>query len=139
MIKELKTIDQSANGFTANGKRYLVHNDLSVERWKVMERLQIEVGFGADFDTLYKTINEAYDLLNKSRPADASVKLHGVLSGVARVLNAREHPMLVITTLFLNRETGEDSHRAIRADRKRRIRHEARNHHRARRRARHRR
>lgn len=106
MVKHIQPTD---NSFMANGRKYLIHNSLTVERFERFEDLQIQVSLGVDFRTLHGNIKEAYDVLNsrEGRLADASVILNDVLQGVSRIRNNRPVPTLMLCTLFICRE-GED-------------------------------
>lgn len=107
MITELKTFNPEANSFMANGKKYLIHGSLSTFRYKYYEIYQAQMAWGVDFQKQYKDIGAAYDLLNKSKPADAAVHLNNMREGIARHLEKREHPAMMLCTLFISRE-GED-------------------------------
>lgn len=98
---QLKQIPPGANSFEANGKKYLIHNSLSVARFRKLHELQVIAGFGADYQTLYQTLKDVYNLLEEPKLASASVKINGVLEGIARELNKQYHPLLLICTLFM--------------------------------------
>ena len=100
---EAKKIDFS-KPFKANGKKYVKSTSLTVDEWKEFELLQAHVGFGMDFGSMLNRLNDVYSLWNKSQFADAAVKLHNLISGVADKLEKREHPTLMICTLFLHEE-----------------------------------
>lgn len=107
MKTELVNLDLSANSFTANGHKYLVHGTLSLGRYKEYEKLQAQISWGVDFEKQYKDLRRAWELLNQMKPAEAAVWINNMMSGVARVIENREHPALLLCTLFICRE-GED-------------------------------
>lgn len=98
---ELKRLDINANSFEANGKKYLIHNSLSAERFKKFEELQVVSEFGYDYAGIYAQITKAYDALNKMKVADAGVMLHNLMNGASRGANKQEHPVLLMATLFI--------------------------------------
>lgn len=104
---ELKTFNPEANSFEANGKKYLIHGSLSTFRYPLYEKFQASLAWGVEFQEQYNNLQKAYDFLNKSKPADAAVFINNVMAGVARKIEGRAHPALMICTLFICRE-GED-------------------------------
>ncbi len=89
--------------FEANGNKYYVSKSLTVERYKAYQKMQIEVGFGIGFAGVVNVLKKAYEQLNKQQFADAAVTLHNTLNSIAG-LDEREHPVLVLCALFINRE-----------------------------------
>lgn len=107
MKTELTTIDPSVNSFTANGNKYLVHGSISLGRYSVYEKLQAQIAWGVDFEKQYKDLRRAWELLNQMKPAEAAVWINNMMEGIARVIEKREHPALLLCTVFICRE-GED-------------------------------
>lgn len=104
---ETKRLDFSKKTFTANGKEYHVSENLCIDRFMEFERLQAHVGFGKDFENIYKGLKKAYEHMNTNKLADAAVIVHNLLNGVAHNLEEREHPALQLCALFINYK-GED-------------------------------
>lgn len=104
---ELKTFSPEANSFEANGKKYLIHGSISVGRYKHYEALQAQMAWGVDFERMYKDLERVWALLNQTKLAEASVQINNMREGVARNLEKRQHPALMLCTLFICRE-GED-------------------------------
>lgn len=100
-VTELKRIPPDANSFTSGGRKIIVHNSLGIERYRHFQRLQVVAGFGADYQTLYQTLQKAYGLLNAVKVADAAVAINGALEGVNRRINGQTDPLLLICTLFM--------------------------------------
>jgi len=98
---EVKQVDFT-KPFTANGKTYVKHTSLTVDEWKEFELLQANVGFGMDFGNVMNRLKDTYALINKTKFADAAVKLHNLMSGIAEKIEKREHPAMMICTLFLH-------------------------------------
>lgn len=107
MKTELKTFSPDANSFMANGTKYLIHGTLSVGRYRQYESLQAQLAWGVDFDKMYADLGKVWDMLNKTRLAEAAVFVNNMREGVARMVEKREHPALMLCTLFICRE-GED-------------------------------
>ena len=104
---ETKRLDLSKGTFEANGVKYFFSSQMSIDRFIEFERLQAHVGFGKDFKNIYEKLKTAYDHLNKNKLADAAVIIHNLVNGIAQNLEGREHPILYMCALFVNRE-GED-------------------------------
>lgn len=104
---EARRIDFDEGFFEANGHKYFMSSTLSIDRFQEFERLQVHVGFGKDFENMYNRLKDAYEYLNKGKIADGAVVIHNLINGVAQTLEKREHPVLEMCALFLNRE-GED-------------------------------
>lgn len=103
-----KKIPITANSFEANGRKYIIYPDLSVARYEQYERLQMLVALGTDHQAVYGALTEAWDELNKGRLGFAAVKIANQLEGMGRFVENREHPVLLLCSLFMNRE-GEDA------------------------------
>jgi hypothetical protein len=101
---ELKTISLEKGSFEACGTKYLIHRSLSITRFVEYEKLQNHVGFGVTFASLFKTLKDVYELLNKQKFADCAVKVHNVLTGITEKAENKVHPALLLCALFVNRE-----------------------------------
>jgi len=104
---DIKRIPLEANSFEAGGMKYLIHQSLTLARYKKFQELQVIAGFGADYSTLYKDVEKAYKCLNSGKVADAAVAMYKILEGTARPINAQEGAMMLICTLFMA-PTGTD-------------------------------
>ena len=93
--------------FHANGHKYIIYKSLNIARYREYERLQVMAGFGAEYSTLFNGMKKAYSELNTMKAADASVTLFNLMEGTARKMNKSQNTMLLMCTLFINRE-GED-------------------------------
>ena len=102
-VKRLNLTGGKVTEFEANGHSYKFASQISIDRFIEFERLQAHVGFGKDFKGIHEILKDTYDLLNKSKPADAAVKVHNLLNGVGYNLEKRDHPVLQMCALFLNR------------------------------------
>ena len=90
--------------FMANGNKYYYSQNMCIDRFVEFERLQAHVGFGKDFKNLYDEMKRAYDFLNTNKLADGAVVLHNLINGIAQNLEKRDHPILQLCALFINRE-----------------------------------
>lgn len=97
----LKRIDFEADHIPANGRIYKVQRDLSIVRYKELEQMEIEFYYGFDMHGMFNKMKEIYGDLNKSKPADASVKLYRLMEGVADRIDKRQPTVLNICSLFL--------------------------------------
>ena len=111
MTNEVKKLDADKGWFMANGKKYIVSNSISVERFKEYEKLEPKLTFGIGFDDLIKNVKKAYEYVNQQKFADSAVVLHNIMAGIKDIENpTRIHPALAMCTLVINVE-GEESAR----------------------------
>jgi hypothetical protein len=103
-VTEIKHISVNDNSFVANGQKYIVRSDLTVKRFEVFERLQIEMTYGVTFKELFDKLTDAYSCLQSFKIADACVIIYNILKGISRKNEERKHPALLLCTLFLCRE-----------------------------------
>ena len=106
MVKEgrkLIQVDPKEGSLMANGTKYYVESALSVDRWKVKDAIEIELGLGVSFNETFTKLKEVYELLNKMRLADATVKIYDLMNGLSN-LEKRHVPILMYCTLFINAE-----------------------------------
>jgi len=105
MPDNVKKIDfLKDKSFTANGQKYSVHDSIPIGMFSEFEKLQIEIGYGLSFERMYQMDKDIWEMLNKGRFADASVKHWNKMQGIANAVEKRQHPMLVMCTLFITRE-----------------------------------
>jgi len=107
MAKELKqlskkNLDLSDNKFTANGQTYLIENTLSFERFREYEKLEVHVGYGTTFDSIFQTLKKLYDSLNKQDFVNAAVIVHNLMHGIKDKMEDRIHPSFMLCALFIN-------------------------------------
>jgi hypothetical protein len=98
---ELKHIDFSSNELPANGVIYKIKYSLTVERWKCFEKLQNHFAFGLAFSEIEKKISDAITLANSGKAIDAWYKIYDLREGIAYRLEDREHPTLLMLSLFI--------------------------------------
>lgn len=92
----------NTNAFkSASGKEYIVYPSLTARRFEVFERLQVEMEHATTLSAFRGEVAGAYELLNKSKFADAAVKINNLLNGAARIENGQPHPLLLICSLFI--------------------------------------
>jgi len=103
---QLIVIDLNQKKFEANGKTYHIRKSMSFERYRMYEKLQLEVGYGATFIQLYEHVKSIFELCNKMEFAQIAVKTHNILNGIKNV-ESRQIPALKLCTLFINAD-GED-------------------------------
>lgn len=107
-MTKVKRLQLDKPEFMANGHKYILTEDLSVERWRKFEDYQALVGLGRSFQDVYEEVKNIYEALQKPNVADAAVLAHNILKGIKDKLDNRHHPALMICALFINRE-GEES------------------------------
>lgn len=97
----LKEIDFTQKVIPANGKKYKILSELSIARFKELDKMEVEFFYGFDMQGLFNKLKESFEDLNKNKPADASVKLHNLMRGVADKVDGRVHVVMRICSLFL--------------------------------------
>jgi hypothetical protein len=103
-VKKLLTIDPATRDFTANGRKYIVENAISFQRWNEYQKLQVELGYSITFKELFEKLGEAYELLNSQKFADSAVCIRGIMKGISDI-DAKETPSaLKLCALFINEE-----------------------------------
>jgi hypothetical protein len=103
----LKRIDFEKGELVADGKTYKLATEMSINRFKALEALEIEFYYGFTMREMFEKLKASFLDLNKAKPADAAVKIHNIMKGVADRVDKREPVILRICSLFLNTE-GED-------------------------------
>lgn len=102
---ELKTLDLKTKEFEANGRKYIISDKISIERYMEYQKLSPLLTFGTNFEEMFIQLKKAYNHLNKQNFADSSVIIHNLLTSVASVeQTSRVHPALKMAALFVNRE-----------------------------------
>lgn len=104
---ELRTINFDNKHFECGGKKFYVKDSLSFARYREMQKLNLEFGYSATFNDIFKHIREAWDMLNALKLAEAAVILHNIMYGVVSLEN-KDDPALRLCALFID-EDGEDS------------------------------
>lgn len=99
----VRTNETQAKVFETPNHKYFIHKSMSVERFKAYQKMQIELGYSIGFSGIYNALIRAYELLNKQQFADAAVLLHNSASSM-KGMDEREHPVMVMCALFINRE-----------------------------------
>lgn len=97
----LKEIDFTKPVIPANGKEYKILKELPIARFKELDRMEVEFFYGVDMQTMFDKLKSAFDDLNKAKIADASVKIHNIMKGVADKVDNRVHIVMQICSLFL--------------------------------------
>lgn len=98
----LRKLPYTSKKFEAGGHTYFVEDNLSIERYKHFQKMEIELGFTGRFSKFIESIKEAYEHLNNSKIADASVLLMKILEG-AIAIDEKTPIALWVATLFINR------------------------------------
>ena len=103
----LKTLDKGAKEFTANGREYRIYPNMSFDRWRDMQKMEVELSFGVGMAQMVEKLQEQKKSLNKLDFVDASLINRDLILGVASLNDNRWPAVLRICTLFVNYK-GED-------------------------------
>lgn len=104
-----KKIIRSKGYFIANGNKYIIHQSMPIGRYSSFEKFQVSALDDKDPLSLLQDLVGVYNLLNQSKVADATVKLHNTLNGLERINQQEHHPMLWICTCFIIKEGADFS------------------------------
>ena len=63
----LKRIDFSKDHFIANDKKYVISQEMSINRWFEYQKLQLEVGFGMSFSDMYNNLDKSIKFGNSGK------------------------------------------------------------------------
>lgn len=89
--------------FTANGKKYFLEPQVSVERFRKMSEFEIELSYSTTFKRMYAGLNELREILNQAKFVDAAVKLRDIQEGMQRVTDtSNHHPIMKYCALIIN-------------------------------------
>jgi hypothetical protein len=105
-MEPLRTINFDEKQFECGGRKFYVRDSLSFNRYKELQKLNLEFGYSANFAETFKQIRIAWDNLNNLKLAEAAVVLHNVMYGVVS-LDEKDDPALRMCALFIDEE-GED-------------------------------
>src|SRR6056297_134789 len=97
----LKEIDFTKNEIPANGKVYKILTQLPIGRFKELDKMEVEFYYGFDMQGMFDKLKASFEDLNRNKPADASVKIHNLMRGVAEKVDQRTHVVIRICSLFL--------------------------------------
>lgn len=103
----LKRIDFENPVIHANGKDYKVIKEISINRFRELEKMEVEFYYGFSMQDMFTNLTAIFGDLNKSKIGDAAVKIYRLMEGVADKIDKRENVMLRMVGLFLVTE-GED-------------------------------
>lgn len=103
---ELRSIDFSKKFFECGGRKFYVRDTLSFNRYRELQKINLEFGYSATFQDVFKHIREAWDFLNQTKLGEAAVVLHNIMYGVVS-LEEKDDPALRLCALFIDEE-GED-------------------------------
>lgn len=104
---EGKRILVTDNSFTAKGKKFIVYSSLNIERYRILEELQVRARFGQNYAQLHNGFLKVVDLINKGKRFEADIAMHNMMQGAVRAMNKQHDPVLLMATLFCCEE-GED-------------------------------
>ena len=107
---KLKPVDiMKNNGFEIEVDgvkvKYFLEPHLSVERYKMMQKFELEMSYSVSFKHLYQKLSDVYDTLNKGQFADSSVKIRDIIEGTHRIDDENNFPAIVkYASLMINSE-----------------------------------
>lgn len=103
---KLKPVDIITLGeFQAGGKTYFLEPQISIERFKLAQKLELEISFSISFKKHYKQLESLYDKLNNMKLVEASIQLRDVMESMKRLDDMNDiHPIMKYCALILNTE-----------------------------------
>lgn len=103
-MQEVKRLPENARSFQANGKTYIIHELLTLDAYRKLEELRIEIQAGTGPAGVLSLANRAYTALNASKFADASVILYNLINAAEPVAEGRPPLFMLALTLFARPE-----------------------------------
>ena len=103
-MEQIKRLDENTRAFEANGRRYIVHESLTVEGFQRLEELRVEMETGNTAGDLLKSLQKAYAMLNAQKFADASVTIYNAINIGERIQSGKPPAWLLALTLFVRPE-----------------------------------
>ncbi len=103
MVTELKKLDPQERSFVANGNKYYISSELSVARFHEFQILEIEAKMNMTLKDAMTKMAQIWQMLNKNEIGNGLVEFHKLMEGM-REVGHREHVLLRICALFINRE-----------------------------------
>lgn len=101
----IKSIDLNQKEFTANGRKYIILDKITPERYKEYEKLVPELTFGLGFAQIYANLQKIWEYLNKMEFGNASVVCHNTMKGIKNIDDSKRiHPALMMAALVIVRE-----------------------------------
>ena len=104
MNKPLEYIDiLNTQEFEANGKTYFLEPHMSIERYEISNKLELEIAYATTFKKMHSDMKEVFGLLNENKLANAAVQLNDMIQGVQRIDDkSNHHPVMKYCTLIFN-------------------------------------
>jgi hypothetical protein len=94
------SLDVNDDKWLINGHWYFKAKRLITERYQLLERHEIQFGFGGTFRNVFDQIGEAYKFGNQRKDLDLGVVLHNILHGLTNVDNALTYAFEMCTVLL---------------------------------------
>lgn len=104
---DVKGIDKKQREFMANGRKYIIMEKISIERFKQYEKLVPQLTMGITFNEMFASLRKAFGLLNNPtpKPLDAGIIIHNLMSGISASNDEKRFsPALMMAALIINRE-----------------------------------
>lgn len=95
-----RRITLTDNSFEAGGKRFVIHSSVNIERYRVLEELQVRSQYGKSFSDLHRGFEKVVELINKGKRFEADIAFNNMMQGTARAVNKQHDPFILICTLF---------------------------------------
>lgn len=102
--QEIKRLPENTKSFEAGGRKFIVHDSLTVDGYQMLEELRIRAEIGDTSAGLLKQMQSAYKLLNDGKFADSAVKLYNAIATGERMTEKQYTAWLLILTLFIRPE-----------------------------------
>lgn len=103
-MEEIRRLDEHTRAFDANGRRFIVHDLLTVDGFQRLEELRVEMEAGNTAGDLLKLLQKAYKLLNEQKYADACVVMYNAINIGERINTGKPPAWMMALTLFVRPE-----------------------------------
>ncbi len=104
MVTEIKTLPADCKAFEANGKRYIVHTDLTLDGYIVLEDIRLTMEIGSTPMDMLAAMRKAYNSQNAGKFADAARLMYDAINLGERLETGTPPAWLEALTLFVRPE-----------------------------------
>jgi hypothetical protein len=104
MAENIVRLPENCKAFMAGGKRFIVHETLTVEGYAKLEELRLEMETGNTAGDILKAIGKVAGHLQKNNVYHASVVTYNAANAAERIVEGRKAAWLLTLTLFVRPE-----------------------------------
>lgn len=104
----VRKLDDNVKTFDCDGRKFVIRDTLSFNRFEKLKEFSLEFGFSATFKDIFMNLKKAWEFLNKLQLAEAAVIIHNIMKGIT-ILEQKNDVSFRIAALFINEEKEDDT------------------------------